>query len=161
MFLAPVRVLEVSPPRPRKKERRIASHRVSPRPVCFPSPAGPCLSFPPSPSRLLLCCVSGVEPTREHQFFSAPSDVCLFSSPPSPPPPFSGSFASVGFPRSWLCHLVPDGRSFPHAPPSSLGPIARIFDHGAFRAFGPGTRRERLPFFSPGVPSVPRCRSRS
>lgn len=35
MFLAPARVLEVSPPRPRKKERRIASHRVSPpTPAC-------------------------------------------------------------------------------------------------------------------------------
>ena len=33
--------------------------------------------------------------------------------------------------------------------------IARIFDHGAFRAFRPGTRRELLPFFSPGAPSVP------
>ena len=33
--------------------------------------------------------------------------------------------------------------------------IARIFDHGAFRAFRQGTRRELLPFFSPGAPSVP------
>lgn len=46
MFLAPVRVLEVSPPRPRKKERRIASHRVSPptsRLLLFPAPPLPAL----------------------------------------------------------------------------------------------------------------------
>lgn len=111
------------------------------RPVCSSSPHP---RFPPLATRLLLRCTSGVEPTREHQFFSAPSDVCLFSSPSSPPPPFSRSFASVGFPRSWLCHLVPDGRSFPHSPlpPSTPRSVARIFDHGAFRVFGSGTRRE-------------------
>lgn len=36
---------------------------------------------------------------------------------------FSRSFASVGFPRSWLCHLVPDGRSFVRSlSPSTLNP---------------------------------------
>jgi len=79
------------------------------------------LSLSPLPSRLFLRCISGVEPTREHQFFSAPSDVCLFHSPPPLPPSSSRSFASVGFPRSWLCHLVPDGRSFPFSP-SSFNP---------------------------------------
>lgn len=120
MFLVPVRVLEVSPPRPRKKERRIASHRVSPpTSACSFSPPHPPPSLPPaSPSRLLLRCISRVEPTREHQFFSAPSDVCLLPSPP--PSSASRSFASVGFPRSWLCHLVPDG-SFPLSL-SSLNP---------------------------------------
>lgn len=72
MFLAPARVLEVLPPRSRKKERRIASHRVSPpttvRPSCPLTAAASSTSF---------TYVSGVEPTREHQFFNAPSDVCL------------------------------------------------------------------------------------
>lgn len=52
-----------------------------------------------------------------------------------------------------------DDRSLSPSPPSTRL-ITRIFDHGAFRAFGPGTRRGRLPFFSPGAPSVPRCRPR-
>lgn len=122
MFLAPVRVLEVSPPRPRKKgaaDRQSSCFTTDVRLLLFP--CIPLSLSSRSPSRLFLRCVSGVEPTREHQFFSALSDVCLipFRPPPSPPPP-SRSFASVGFPRSWLCHLVPDGRSFPLSlPPTS------------------------------------------
>lgn len=50
------------------------------RPVCFssPAPAPPPPLFPPfavSPPSYVVR-ISGVEPTREHQFFSAPSDVC-------------------------------------------------------------------------------------
>lgn len=160
MFLAPVRVLEVSPPRPRKKERRIASHRVSPPTSASLPPHPPPPLFPPSPSRLLRCTYIGGGTDARTSIFQCPvRRMRLFSSPSCSPPSFSGSLASVGFPRSWLCHLVPDGRSFPHSPSSSLNhrPIARIFDHGAFRASRPGTRRERLPFFSPGAPSAPRC----
>lgn len=92
-------------------------HRRPPAPFPRTLPRPPSLP-PASPSRLLLRCISRVEPTREHQFFSAPSDVCLLPSPP--PSSASRSFASVGFPRSWLCHLVPDG-SYPLSL-SSLNP---------------------------------------
>lgn len=90
-----------------------ASSPLPPEPHPPPPPPPP----PPSPS------ASGVEPTREHQFFSVPSDVCL-------PPSLARSFllllvpSSVGFPRSWLCHLVPDGR-VPSALPRGSRSLAR------------------------------------
>lgn len=68
---------------------------------------------------------------------------------PSHPWDFLGHGSVIWCPtddRSLTLPFLPQPRS-----------IAGIFDHGAFRAFGPGTRRERLPSFSPGVPSVPRC----
>lgn len=94
MFLAPVRVLEVSPPRPRKKQR-IASHRVSP-----PTPA----SASPLLSSSTFFHYRGWN-RRENINFSVfrPTYVFLFLS----------LLSSVGFPRSWLCHLVPDGTLFP------------------------------------------------
>lgn len=83
-------------------------HRRPPAPSLLSPPPPSLLSPHPPPT-------SGVEPTREHQFFSAPSVVCfslslslLLLSEPS----------SVGFPRSWLCHLVPDGRVPSSSPPS-------------------------------------------
>lgn len=159
MFLAPVRVLEVSPPRPRKKERRIASHRVSP-------PTSACSSSPPflPPRRLASSYVvyRGWN-RRENINFSVPRltyasfpplllllFVLLLLQHPSRPWDFLGHGSVI-----WCSTDVPSFLLL--LQPRS---IARIFGHGAFRAFGPGTRREQLPFFSPGTPSVPRCRSR-
>lgn len=156
MFLAPVRVLEVSPPRPRKKERRIASHRVSP-------PTSACSSSPPflPPRRLASYVVYRGWNRRENINFSVPRltyasfphlllllFVLLLLQHPSRPWDFLGHGSVI-----WCSTDVP---SFPLLlQPRS---IARIFDHGAFRAFEPGTRRRTATLLFSGhtiCPPVP------
>lgn len=152
MFLAPVRVLEVSPPRPRKKERRIASHRVSP-------PTSRLLLFPAPSSSLLRRLASSYVVyrgwnRRENINFSVPRPT--YASFPLPLLLLLFLFRDPSRPWDFLGHgsviwCPTDDRSLTQ--PRS---IARIFDHGAFRAFRLGTRRER-PFFRPSAPSVPWC----